>query len=406
MPKKRLLITAMSMVIGGAEKSLVNLLNLLDYGRFDVDVLLFQRKGEFLPQIPEQVNIISVPEVDALYGIAPEKRMNALKCMALHTMRYVGTGVTRLTEKQFDRRRLNRWKGFYSALIPPLPGRYDYAVSYSGGETYWYIAEKVNAPVKVVYYHNDYSNIDIDVPGELEYLKRADRIATISDACAESLRALFPSQERKIVIAQNPTCISLVKNLGQSSVEDGFSGIEGRLRVVSVGRVETSKGFDMAVRAAAKVKARVGAKFEWIVVGDGSQHSEVQRVVDEEGISDVFKLVGSKLNPYPYMASAQLIAQTSRFEGKSVVLDEARVFGLPVLATAYSSAQDQVRPGEDGIIVPMDVDGIAEGLIRLIESPEELEAYKKAASKIDVSRLEDISSFLALVDDNSYETEK
>ena len=65
-----------------------------------------------------------------------------------------------------------------------------------------------------------------------------------------------------------------------------------------------------------------------------------------------------------------------------------------------------MRAGKDGIIVPMDVEGIAEGLIKLIESPEELETYKKAASQIDVSRLEDISSFLVLVDENSYETEK
>ena len=209
------------MVIGGAEKSLVNLLNLLDYGQFDVDLLLFQRKGEFLPQIPEQVNIVSVPEIDILYGVAPERRMNTLKNMALHTVRYVGTGVTRLTEKQFDRRRLNRWKGFYSELIPSLSGKYDYAVSYSGGETYWYIAEKVNAPVKVVYYHSDYSNIDIDVSGELEYLKQADRIATISDS-ARKLEGLVPLAGGKIAITQNPTCVSLVKSLGQSRVGDGF----------------------------------------------------------------------------------------------------------------------------------------------------------------------------------------
>ena len=71
MPKRKLLITAMSMNIGGAEKSLVNLLNLLDYNAYDVDLLLFQRRGDFLPQVPAQVNVISVSEIDALYGIEP-----------------------------------------------------------------------------------------------------------------------------------------------------------------------------------------------------------------------------------------------------------------------------------------------------------------------------------------------
>lgn len=75
MPKRKLLITAMSMNIGGAEKSLRNLLNLLTKRRaYDVDLLLFQRKGAFLSQVPAQTNVISVPEIDALYGIEPRTR--------------------------------------------------------------------------------------------------------------------------------------------------------------------------------------------------------------------------------------------------------------------------------------------------------------------------------------------
>ena len=206
----------MSMNIGGAEKSLVNLLNLLDYEAYDVDLLLFQRRGDFLPQVPAQVNVVSVPEIDVLYGVEPRDVISPAKESVLKAWRFLATGVTRIAERQFDRRRLLRWQRFYSARIPKLTGCYDCAVSYSGGETFWYVVEKVKADAMVIYYHSDYSNIDIDAEGELRYLEKADYIVTISDICANSLRMIFPTQAGKVRIAQNPTCVNLTRKLGRS----------------------------------------------------------------------------------------------------------------------------------------------------------------------------------------------
>lgn len=397
MPKKKLLITAMSMNIGGAEKSLVNLLNLLDYDAYDVDLLLFQRRGVFLPQVPDKVNILSVPEIDLLYGVEPRDPISTLRKITLKTRRYLGTAVTRLVEKQFDRRRLLRWQMFYSRCIPQLESRYDCAVSYSGGETFWYVAEKVDADVLTVYYHNDYSNIDIDVEGELHYLKKADYVATISNICADSLKRIFPTQAEKVRVAQNPTCVSLIRRLGKERIDDGFETDSEKMKIVSVGRVEDSKGFDMAVKAAAIVKHELGPVFEWLIVGDGSRRDAVQALIEREHVGDVIRLVGSKLNPYPYMAEADLLAQTSRFEGKSVVVDEARVFRLPVLATDYTSARDQVRQDADGLIVPMDPEGIVCGLEALLRDSGLLRRLSEGAAAINVTGLEDIKSFICLL---------
>ena len=95
------------------------------------------------------------------------------------------------------------------------------------------------------------------------------------------------------------------------------------------------------------------------------------------------------------MGDADVFVQPSGYEGKSVALDEARVFGLPVLATDYSSVNDQVNTGVDGLVVPMSPEGVAEGLMRLVEQPELLECLARNASAFDVTGLEDISSFMA-----------
>ena len=62
---------------------------------------------------------------------------------------------------------------------------------------------------------------------------------------------------------------------------------------------------------------------------------------------------------YPYMNKADLIVQTSRWEGKSVVLDEAKILGIPILATDYATVKDQVENGKEGVIVEMDAESIA-----------------------------------------------
>lgn len=85
---------------------------------------------------------------------------------------------------------------------------------------------------------------------------------------------------------------------------DGFEAGSGKQKIASVGRVEDSKGFDMAVRAASIVKREMGPCFEWLIVGDGSRREAVQALIEREGVDDAIRLVGSKLNPYPYMEGA------------------------------------------------------------------------------------------------------
>ena len=397
MGKAKILITAMSMNIGGAEKSLVNLLNLIDYSEMDVSLLLFQRRGKLLPQVPKEVSIISVPEIDVLYGGMPSGCLSATKALSLRLRRYEATGITRLLERQFDRRRLRRWTDFYSQIVPELPGEYDCAVSYSGGETFWYAVEKVSARRKVVYYHSDYSNIDIDAAKENAYLDHADSIVTISDKCAESLRRIFPRQTEKVKVIQNPSSERMLRKMAREAVEDGFRCADGALKIISVGRLHPVKGFDLAVEAASLLVKTGISDFEWLIVGDGEQRKHISRRIAHEALDDVFRLLGEKSNPYPYIAAADILVQPSRFEGKSVVLDEARVFGIPAVVTRYPSAEDQVQDGINGLLVEISADGLANGIQRLLSQPGLLDALRAGAALQTPSNLDDISEFNRLV---------
>lgn len=68
--KKKVLFVMPGLYSGGAEKSLVNLLNLLDYSKLDVDLLLFKKEGLFMNQVPSEVNILNIP-ISLKYSYSP-----------------------------------------------------------------------------------------------------------------------------------------------------------------------------------------------------------------------------------------------------------------------------------------------------------------------------------------------
>lgn len=395
MRKKKLLIATVSLGIGGAEKSLVNLLNILDYNRYDVDLLMFKRWGELMAQIPQNVNVISVPEIEVLYGGKPAEKIPSIKYLSLKAIRWVATAAALFSEKEFDRQRSFRWGRFYSKAVPRLSGDYDSAISFSGGETFWYLADNANAKRFITFFHNDFSNIDIDNAYHLRYLQKADYVDTVSEACANSLKRLFPSIKDKVHVVHNPTCVELIQSMSKETVSDGFSKDADVLKIVSIGRLEKQKGFDIAAEAAAIARKKFHLNYEWIVIGDGSEKQSIEKIVEREQISDVFRLIGKKINPYPYLKQADLFLQPSRYEGKSVAIDEARVFDLPILATNYSSVKDTVNDEVDGLIVPLNPDGVAEGIVRLIREADLLARITEGAGSLNVSKLEDISSFTA-----------
>lgn len=70
-------------------------------------------------------------------------------------------------------------------------------------------------------------------------------------------------------------------------------------------------------------KSRV--KFHWVVLGIGSLKEELEKKREELGVQDCFEFIGARENPYAYMKNADVLVQSSRFEGKSVVLDEGKI---------------------------------------------------------------------------------
>ena len=81
-----------------------------------------------------------------------------------------------------------------------------------------------------------------------------------------------------------------------------------------------------------------------------------------------FIIVDILVNPYRYFKDFDIYAHQSRFEWKSVTVREARMLCKPVVVTNYPTAKSQINHKVDGVIVPMDNKGCAQGMVDFFEN--------------------------------------
>ena len=134
--------------------------------------------------------------------------------------------------------------------------------------------------------------------------------------------------------------------------------------ICSIGRLNEQKGFDLAIQAAVSLKNR-GVSFSWYIIGEREERKKLQELITSNQLENEVFLLGIRDNPYPYLKNADIIVQPSRYEGKSMVLDEAKILAKPIVATNYTTVRDQLI-NEEGLIVNMTSEAIAEGTRKML----------------------------------------
>ena len=353
---KRILFVMMSLQSGGAEKSLVNLLNEMNPQKYEIDLLLFRKTGTFLSQVPSYVHICNIPaEINKLYG-------NMSQAGNLLGTKIIGTLAAKVHESTPGARAGYRWEHYYTKKIPMLTKQYDVAFAYITGKTMFYTVEKVQANRKICFVHNDYKTANHPKKYDYRYFEKLDGIASISKLCCDVLEEEFPEFSDKIWCIENITSSAVIK---KRAVEFVPKEITGTNNILSVGRLMSQKGFDLAISAASILKKR-NMDFHWYIVGDGELRKDLENQIENEGLQSEFTILGIKENPYPYIKACTIFAQTSRYEGKSVVLDEAKILAKPIVVTNYATVNDQIIDRREGIVVDMTPEGIANGIAELL----------------------------------------
>lgn len=368
--KKSILFACFGLGIGGVEKCLVNLLNILSEENYEIDVLLMNPEYAMKPQIRRNVCFVD----DFHYILNTESTVKEIRKRG---------GFWKNRDKiipYIDHRvriklGLPLWTKFW-----PLEKRYDIAVAYSqNGLAPYYVIDKVQADRKVLWYHNGaYERTGRQYEQDKQYYVKFDYIVAVSNDCAKMLRDKFPAVKEKIVVLRNICDCASVRQNALAFVPENFS--KEFTHIVTVGRMNVEKGAELALEACRQLCAE-GRNVCWHWVGSGDQAKAIQKKADKLGVHDRFVLEGNQTNPYPYIQCADVYVQPSYYEAYSTTITEAKVLHKPIVATDVGGMRDQLTDTENALIVPVDADAITDGIRALMDSKSLRDAFTEALKK-------------------------
>ena len=393
--KKRVLIIGITMAAAGSEKSFLSFAShAIDYDRYDVDLLLAKREGDFLDRIPKEIHILDMGEPGELFLLDKKNAFsliakygicrNPVRMITLlpYIMRRIVGGS--MEAKTFAAHRI--WMKLMDCM-PPLEKRYDIALAYWGDRTMFYMVDKVKADQKIAWLHFDYGKPPREDEIYEKYFSACDKVITVSSEIENSLKKALPRIAPKVLTVENIIDEKEILALSEDSAdfEDDFSGI----RIVTMGRICDQKGYDLAVPAIARLK-KEGYPVKWYILGRGSEEEErslkdlIARCRAEECVS----ILGIRKNPYPYIKGADIYMQPSRHEGKPISVEEAKILCKPILVTNYTSAREQLENGKFGMITEISEEGIYGGLKIFLNDEALRMQYSRILSEVKKEKSE------------------
>lgn len=389
--KKKLLIVSHAMYLGGAERSLLGLLDGLDPMVWDTDLFLLRHEGELMEMIPNHVNLL--PAIPAYTVLArPMKKTLAEGHILLTSARIAAKLAARRYAQKHNHTEsivgLEYSHKFTCPFMPKIQPSKEYDLAISFLTPHYFVAQKVRAKKKIAWIHTDYTQVQLNVASETAMWSAYDYIASISNAVTETFLKVFPALKERIVLIENILPERLIKK--QAEAFGATSEMPPRgVRILSIGRFCYQKNFDNVPDICSRLVA-AGLDVYWYLIGFGSDEDLIRKKIAEAGMEDRVILLGKRDNPYPYIKACDVYIQPSRYEGKAVTVREAQMLGKPVVITRYATSSSQLEEDVDGIIVPMDNDGCAEGIVSLLRDPEKMACLSAACLSRDYSNRNEI----------------
>lgn len=398
---KKILIVSHALELGGAERSLIGLLEAMQSSDYQIDLFLLRHAGEMLSDVPKNVNLL--PEIPAYTVLArPMKEVLKEGHILLTFARMFGkicAGVYKKKHHFKDSGVALEYSHKYTCpFMPPIQPDTEYDLAISFLTPHYFVAKKVRAKKKVAWIHTDYSNVQIHVQSELKMWDVFEHIISISDDVTNHFVQVFPTLQDKIIKMEN---ILPEQSIARKANIDGVAELRNKegIKLLSIGRYCVAKNFDNIPNICSRLVQR-GYDVTWYMIGFGGDEQLIRQRIIEEHMEERVILLGKKENPYPYMKACDFYIQPSRYEGKCVAVREAQMLGKPVIITNYPTASSQLTDGYDGVIVPMDNEGCAEGIAKVLRDKELQKKLMENIGKTDYTNAEEIQKLYQLMEES------
>ena len=355
---KKILFFIESLVGGGAEKSLTELVESLDKSKYDITVIT-GTDGEFFTE-----------RVSSICGY---------RCFAKRSGQN------------------NRVKGFINKLIfkfsnsaPAkivysvlIGGKFDVEIAYCEGYATKLIANSSNRKSrKIAFVHTDMQknhwtqSVFKSLEEETACYKKFNVITCVSETAAQAFKETFGITEN-VVVNYNPVRGDLIAEKAKEPAD--LAAIDYP-RMITAGSLTAVKGFDRLLCAANRLKTEK-YKFELLILGEGEEEQELKKYIEDNKLSDYVRLTGFQSNPYKYIAGSDFFVCSSYAEGFSTIATECVILGKPVITTDCAGMAELFGACECGIICENSEEALVEALKQVLENPECLQRFSEGSKK-------------------------
>ncbi len=357
--KKKVLFVITQFYKGGAEVALLNLFRNLSPQKYKIDFLIFDQMilknaQSLIEEIPPWIRVCNAAEREGRFAVIFKIWFKLYR---------------KITKRQLYRR---------SAYQFVKGKRYDMAFSYGEWLSPEFVAKKVKAKKKMVWIHTDIDKANyVDETILFGFDKMYDRYIFVSEQSKESAIKRFSFLEGKSVVVHNMCDEKEIRLAAEKTV----SNLEAYPKpwLLSVGNLREEKNYPRQVEVMRILKER-GVVLTWFCIGSTANYfvcQKVKELIEQYQLQEQFVLLGVKQNPYKFMKQADAVMVLSDFESWSFVITEAKVLGVPVIATATSGAKEQLVNGVNGIITSFEPKEIAEQILEYLKDPSKREQICK-----------------------------
>lgn len=398
---KKVLFVINTLGCAGAETALIELLKSLDEKEYELSLYVLMGQGEMIDKISENVKLLN--DHYCKDSVLSKQGKQAMTKTVWHSFWKNGDvfGKFAYIVRTFSAmRRTGKfqpdkilWR-VISDGSPRFEETYDLAVAYLEGGSTYYVADHVKAKKKAAFIHIDYESSGYTRGMDRNCFDKMDRIFTVSDEVKKHFLNVYPKYQDKVKVFHNIINQDEIRRKAreETGFEDHFDGV----RLLTVGRLTYQKAYDIAIDAMKLIKDR-GYKVRWYILGEGSERPALEKKVKELGLEKEFLMPGAASDPFPYYKQADIYVHATRFEGKSIAIQEAQTLGCAIIASDCNGNREQIVQGKDGLLCRLDPESIAEAVISLVEDRDKRIRLGNAAKEKDIVHKGEIKLLLELM---------
>lgn len=370
--KRNVLFVVDEKRMGGVSVLLEDILNMINIKNYSIDVLVLHNNGSMLNNLPKDVNIIyGTSYFEAIDYTLKEALKSGDFRRIYHKIKVIldmKTGNIKNTIIRERKKILNK--------------NYDVEIAFKDGFTALFTIFG-NSKTKIHWLHYEYKKTNPNAKYDKLFkriLPKFDKIIAVSEGVEQAFNKIYHLENKTSII---PNLVNTDKIIKKSKEKSDVILSKSDINFVSVGRLNKSKGYDRLIEAIHHLKQKkiLPDKFLLRIYGGGEEKEILNDLIRKYKLDKYIYLMGQVDNPYKYIKSNDMFVLSSNFESFGLVIVEAMILGVPVLATQNNATNVLIKDKYNGLIIENSTLGLEKGIEYVINNKECIKKYKKNLKK-------------------------